>query len=349
VLVGLVVASTVVAAPSGGAGLGQRLRWWQDDSWYRARYAPPQPHLTMSAGGDSTVGILVENAGSLTWPHAGADAVLLSYHWQALDAAHPHLDFDGLRTPLPADVPPGGRVEVAGRVRAPSAPGSYLLRWDMVRETVAWFAERGSATGDQQVEVVAGEGPAPAAAARSGRSYSATLEEVLMATPPGPARTELWRAALRLWGRRPLLGVGPDNFRRLYADVIAPAQGGRYDDDRLHANNFYFETLADLGLAGVGALALIMIALARSARARTRGARESARPQMDGGGGASLLALAWVVAAGTFFVHGLLDYFLDFTPTFGLYWLSLALASGGWRAAAASPAPPGSRSSETAP
>jgi hypothetical protein len=31
------------------------------------------------------------------------------------------------------------------------------------------------------------------------------------------------------------------------------------------------------------------------------------------------------VAIGTFFVHGCVDYFFEFTPTFGLWWLLLAL------------------------
>jgi O-antigen ligase len=85
----------------------------------------------------------------------------------------------------------------------------------------------------------------------------------------------------------------------------------------MHANNFYLETLADLGLVGLAALAFLMVALARQGVEDARAGR--------------LLPLAAAVAAGTFFVHGVLDYFLEFTPSYGLYWLLLALAAAGGR------------------
>ena len=96
--------------------------------------------------------------------------------------------------------------------------------------------------------------------------------------------------------------------------MIAPAQPGRrYSDERLHANNLYLETLASLGLAGAAALGLLLFGLVSALRARLVEH--------------NLLAVAAGVGAATFFVHGLLDYFLAFTPTYGLHWLLLALAA----------------------
>ena len=45
---------------------------------------------------------------------------------------------------LPGDVAPGesARVEIA--LRAPDAPGEYLLEFDMVSEHLAWFEDLGS-------------------------------------------------------------------------------------------------------------------------------------------------------------------------------------------------------------
>jgi O-antigen ligase len=130
--------------------------------------------------------------------------------------------------------------------------------------------------------------------------------------PTLPSRTQLWAAALRLWSHHPLLGVGPDNFRHRYPEVIAVTGDAHFDDERIHANNFYLETLADLGLAGVVVLGLLAYGLWRAAR--TSLAR-----------GTSPLELGIFVAIGTFFVHGCVDYFFEFTPTFGLWWLLLAL------------------------
>jgi O-antigen ligase len=192
-------------------------------------------------------------------------------------------------------------------VAALARPGRYRLRWDLVRESVTWFSERGNPTADQLIDVVAAES---VPRARPLSPLAGTLEEAMAL--PTPSRPELWRAAVQLWRRHPLLGVGPDNFRHLYpqAMVLPPGQR-RFNDERLHANSLYFETLADLGLAGVAALALLMGTLVQAGRAR--------RAQ------GQLVGLACALGAGTFFVHGLLDTFFAFTPLYGLCWLLLGL------------------------
>jgi O-antigen ligase len=183
----------------------------------------------------------------------------------------------------------------------------------MVREGVTWFSERGNPTADQTADVVAGAGPVPERSVVS-KPLAASLETWI--APPTPSRSELWRAALRLWRRHPLLGVGPDNFRHLYSEVLAPQPDGRrFNDERLHANSLYFETLADLGLLGMVPLVLLIVALLQAARTH------AARGQ--------LVALACALSTGTFFVHGVLDTFLAFTPLYGLFWLLVALTHPG--------------------
>jgi O-antigen ligase len=203
-------------------------------------------------------------------------------------------------------VPPGGAVDVSGLVRGPSVPGTYRLAWDLVQENVSWFSERGNARAERTIVVRAAADTAPTASTidRPGPTLN----------PPAPSRPELWHAAVVLFRERPLLGVGPDNFRRRYEAVLEAGKSGqRYTDTRLHANSLYFETLADLGLAGVAALVWIGLALVRSGRRHWRSG--------------SLAGLGSAVAAGTFFVHGALDYFFEFTPLLGLFWLLLGLAA----------------------
>ncbi len=271
--------------------IGQRLRWWSTEAWYAASYTLDQPRLTLPAGAQAGVGVTVTNRGALAWPHAGNDAVHLSHHWERDGGI---VQFEGQRTRLPHDLAPGASARLVAAVMAPAAPGSYRLRWDLVRETVTWFSARGVATGDQLVDVVSGGAAPPPPRAGS-------LEE-LFPVPP-PSRPELWRAAVELWRRHPFLGVGPDNFRHRYPEVLTAP---RFADERLHANSLYLETLADLGLAGVAALAFLLVAL-------LRGARRS-----------DLVCLA---GAGTFLVHGLVDTFFAFTPLYGLWWLLLGLAA----------------------
>jgi hypothetical protein len=297
--------------------LSQRLHWWRDGDWFKARYTVATGPLILKAGKTVAVPVTVRNEGALIWLRGGSNPVHLSYHWERDDATGPRLEFDGRRTILPAAVQPGETVHLLGGVKAPWTPGHYRLRWDMVCEYVTWFSERGNPTADQEVEVVPGP-KKPAGTSDDDDMLASSLEDWV--TPATPSRAQLWRAAVRLWLRSPLLGVGPDNFRRLYPEVIAPTrEGHRFDDDRMHANNFYLETLADLGLLGVAALCLLVAALVRRARVHAAASR--------------LLPLAAAVAVGTFFVHGLLDYFLEFTPSYGLFWLLLGLAESGTPAA----------------
>lgn len=323
----LALLAVLVASPlfghQGDARLGERLRFWRDGEWFRVRYTVPKEPLQLATGGRAEVPLSVQNTGTLSWPHGGANPVLLSYHWERRGPEGARLLFEGERTPLPLDVAPGGSVSVAGKVQAPDEPGRYTLRWDLVWQDVTWFSVAGNPTGDEAVDVAG----APLPPAPDSEVVAASLEGWI--TPVTPPRSELWRAAVRLWRQHPLLGVGPDNFRRRYPEVIKPAHADqRFSDDRLHANNLYLETLADMGLCGLAALLLLMVTLVRVARDRLVA-------------GAGVLAISSAVALGTFFVHGLLDYFLEFTPTYGLYWLLMALASGGWRTTAANPAPPG--------
>ncbi len=310
------LAGLTLASPAGASPLAARLRWWQDGSWYLARYSLGERHLTMAAGSIHDVPITVENAGGLTWPHAGADSVRLSYHWEKNDETGAHLDFEGRRSLLPSDVLPGAEVRLLGVVQAPDRPGRYRLRWDLVREHVTWFSERGNPTGDQIVDVV--QATTTTRPHRPSTMVDSTLEEWVASYVP--SRPELWRAAVDLWRRHPVFGVGPDNFRRAYTEVLPDSarpfgvEPGAAGDERIHANSLYFETLADLGLSGTLALGWLMLAIGRVAWRAWR------TPSQAGASGA-----AWAVAVGTFFVHGLLDWFFEFTPTYGLFWLLLAL------------------------
>ena len=50
---------------------------------------------------------------------------------------------DGLRTELPLELAPFAPTELDASLQAPERPGRYLLKWDLVNETVAWFRDRG--------------------------------------------------------------------------------------------------------------------------------------------------------------------------------------------------------------
>ena len=302
-----------------GAAAGQRLLFWHDERLLRVEYSVDSAVRSVGAAEVFFVPVALRNTGTRGWPSAGDHPTRLAYHLERLDrsggvlhAASENLAspstlvvFEGRRTALPADVPPGGTSSVLGVVESPKEDGTYLLRWDLVQEGVAWFGDQGNASPAQQIEVTrrtASQEPTGGAVVRP------TLD------PPPPARSVLWRAAVALWRGRPLLGVGPDNFRRRYEAVLSPGPAGEiYQDQRIHANSLYLETLADVGAVGAGALAWLGFVLARSLK------RQSASRNVAG--------LGCAVGAAAFFVHGGFDYFFEFTPLFGLFWLLLGLAN----------------------
>lgn len=114
---------------------------------YGATYVPSA--VTITAGETTTSRVRVTNTGTLTWQ--ATSKFRLSYHWYQDNA---HIVFDGVRTFLPpGEIAPGQSVLIEATVKAPPAPGTYTLKWDMVHEDITWFSWKGVPTGDQVVSV----------------------------------------------------------------------------------------------------------------------------------------------------------------------------------------------------
>ncbi|NOZ28102.1 MAG: hypothetical protein GXP39_08625 [Chloroflexi bacterium] len=126
------------------------------DNDYRWREAPVQEpyrvaflsHDTpeeMWTGQVYTVHLRLQNQGSRTWRHDGANPVHVGFHWFDSDGQlvllPPEHDF---RSELPRDVASGEIVEVTAKVAAPPQRGTFSLEWDLVEEGVTWFRDQGS-------------------------------------------------------------------------------------------------------------------------------------------------------------------------------------------------------------
>lgn len=281
-----------------------RLRSDELASWYRAEYRTVAHPATVKAGESFPATVAIRNAGLVAWRATDDHPITLAYCWYdpATESAR---CWDGPRTPLPGDVEPLRELTVATKVVAPPVAGRYVLQWDLVHEGIAWFGAYGTRTGETRIEVEPAAGAAPVPA----RRWVTPLPEI-----PSPDRIQLWRAALQLWSQRPLLGIGPDNFRHRYGDEL----GLTRHDDRIHANSWYLETLSTLGIAGVLASLALIAALLEPAK---RLWRTATTPQ-------GVLGFGLVLSLGAFFVHGLVDYFLPFTPTCGLFWLLAGATAG---------------------
>ncbi len=273
-------------------------------AWYSARFLGFPVDMTLEAEQLRRVAVTVLNQSRMKWRPTGPQAVSLSYHW--LDPATKNtLIWNGAQTELPCDVEPGGKVTVQAWVFAPPGPGTYVLQWDMVQRNVAWFSMYSVNRDYMPVHVVPRIG---------GQAGTGSRPPTAVPIVGQPSRLELWRAALRLWREKPFWGVGPDNFRYLRGRGLMQ-QGF---DDRIHANNLYLETLANIGLVGILALGGIMACLASSCW----NAWKCAGLAED-----KLLTLGVSLALTAYFAHGMADYFLPFTPTYGLFWILAGLST----------------------
>ena len=264
----------------------------------------------------------------------GENTFALSYHWLDREGKQT-LVFDGVRTPLGHSVGPTESLQVQARILAPPHPGEYILAWDLVQEHRLWFSTAGSPSTHSLVKVYAVEG-----------SSERRIEPPLIPLGPAPkprldlARPTLWRGALRMLLDRPLLGVGPDNFRLLYGNYLDLKEWRR----NLHANNMYLEfsdwllhirentswpgtwfrntvygsvRQATTGLVGGGLFLWFIwrVISILGAQWRKMGDAELS------------LFLGISAATAAFLIHGLFDHFLAFTPTYVMIWVVVGLVA----------------------
>ncbi len=281
-----------------------RLVTENDLGWYSARYSVPST-LELPAGETTVVTVGLENSGEARWGTTGSHPFALGYYWQTEDGetvAGRHVE-----VPLPRPVAPGDSVRVDVSLRPELPAGEYRLVWGMLQHRILWFRHRDVPEARTEVRVVddprAPRMPVPVTRDVPGGSAPEM--------PPTVRRRDLWEVAGGMWIERPLLGIGPGNFRHLYGKRMGLSEWDR----RIHSNNLYVEWLVGWGLAGALAFAGVVLLIARR-WIHGLGATES---------GDAVRALALGASLGAFFLHGVLDYFLAFTPHYLLFWMVAGL------------------------
>ena len=92
-------------------------------------------------------------------------------------------------------------------------------------------------------------------------------------------RLASWQVAWKLFAENPLLGVGPGNFNPYYQDT-ALELGLIFRGEDRSAHSLYLELLAEIGLVGLGAFLLILIAAGLSVARAVRIARDRGEPRL---------------------------------------------------------------------
>lgn len=292
----------IVGTAAGGPLSTLRLNGQSDQDWYRATYVSRLPR-TLRACQQLRIPMIVTNRGPLTWWAAGDDRYGLGYHW--LLPSGQMAIFEGLRTPLPRDLGPGGDLTLRAALLTPTRPGPYLLVWDMVEEGVTWFSLKSGSYHAMQLTVTR----APAGRCTGPATHYGLAPTSLPTVQSEPPRSRLWAAAMAMVRHHPLFGIGPDGFRLTYGLYAVPPQ--RTWDRRILANSLYMEILADLGLMGAACFLTAGILAVLASRNALRGGRDSPSPTTIG----VLAAIAALLG------HGLVDYSLQSHALFLLCWI----------------------------
>jgi O-Antigen ligase len=284
-----------------------RLSTESDAEWYGAAYSAPAM-LRLEPDRSVSIGLDVRNEGRIVWSSSSNNTshpFALGYRWLTADGTGV-LDLPPGEVPLSHDVGPGETIHLETLVDVSHLPaGTYRLDWGMLQRDVVQFYERGSANAESLVTV--SQPPSGVVVQMPAASLRDDGE-----APWVVGRLELWGAALRLIETRPLLGVGPDNFRHVYGAQL----GLETWDERVQANNLYLELLADVGLLGLAAFLWLTLPPLGAAARGLRAAPTSAT---------SYWLLGCCLGVLAFLVHGLLDSFLAFTPTALLFWMLLGM------------------------
>ncbi|GIK36766.1 MAG: hypothetical protein BroJett011_05990 [Chloroflexota bacterium] len=99
-------------------------------------------------------------------------------------------------------------------------------------------------------------------------------------------RLSLIQAAVRMWLEHPLLGIGPGLFGPFYRDYIPP---NSFFLLSLSTHSFYFQMLAEEGLAGLGMAAMIFVAATKAAYQRLMGSGDTSQRWRVIGAAATLI------------------------------------------------------------
>ncbi|MCS7311672.1 MAG: hypothetical protein NZ742_01970 [Acidobacteria bacterium] len=191
-----------------------RLRIWteSDRDGYGARYVVPAA-LDVRSGETLRVVVRVSNTGRAVWRAGGEHPFVLGYRWLSADGRRV-VRWPSTEVRIPHDVLPGGVLSMTVTVPVCLPPGGCRIAWDMSILGLFGFRHRGVPEAEMVVYVRPGPGSLDA------EPLTDRPRDDMPRRPPSVPRADLWRAALRMMAERPLLGVGPDNFRRLYGRYL---------------------------------------------------------------------------------------------------------------------------------
>jgi 2-polyprenyl-3-methyl-5-hydroxy-6-metoxy-1,4-benzoquinol methylase len=136
--------SSILSAPIGIFRKGPYSNTSLHPKEHRGRIVAAQPSISVQAAKEFAMEVVVENPTDTVWLKKGIRGrgyVRLGAQLLKMGAV---LQRDYARADLPLDLAQDQRAKVLLHLRAPSDPGEYVLRLDLVNEGICWFSEEGS-------------------------------------------------------------------------------------------------------------------------------------------------------------------------------------------------------------
>ncbi len=118
-------------------------------------------------------------------------------------------------------------------------------------------------------------------------------------------RLNRWSCALRMWEKKPLLGFGPGTYMFQYAPFQKDSQKTIISTNAGDGGNAHSEYLGPLSEMGVIGALLMLLLVIYSILTGVRVYHSQTDPEMK------MVALALLVGLITYFIHGILNNFLD--------------------------------------
>lgn len=259
---------------------------------YEAEYKLLEFPETLTVGQDYSAVLQVVNTSDIIWLKSGSDSFMVISRWVDYPQKE-HLDDEySVASELPVDMAPGESSDVSVAFKTPRTPGRYVFVTELYKSHVGVLSAAGVAPVVVPVEFDTGGGSIfKIPETPEMFNYVDTKQNLV-------SRPILWRAALDMWKSKPLLGIGPGQFRNEYPNYVP----GIRSDARIEANNIFLEALANTGLAG---LITMIFLLASALFYQFRLVRDRLL-----GWSTRLLALGLLAAMVAYIVHGVLDFFL---------------------------------------
>lgn len=111
---------------------------------YKAEITSKIDSITAQKGQTVNVELRLVNEGSYIWDNSKGNPVYLSYH--LLDKDGKIIKYDNERFAIPGVVPYKYFININPQIKVPDKSGTYILEFDIVREGITWFKDKGSKT-----------------------------------------------------------------------------------------------------------------------------------------------------------------------------------------------------------